>query len=139
MTLPGCDASSVDEHNPDVMQKPDRIFGVLPNYTTVEKGNTVQPITAKLAFTTAAKNSFDVYVFPFIGVVAALGAGQGAGAYDRRYVTALADNTIGNFMTTAIVPSALHLSALVLGASSWLAQGTGATGGQARASFGSSS
>jgi hypothetical protein len=100
--------STVDEHEPNGTQKPDRVFGVLPNYTTVEKGNAVQPITMKLAFTMAAKNSFDVYVFPFVGVVTALGVGQGGGTYERRYVTALADNTIGNFMTTAILPSALH-------------------------------
>jgi len=47
-------------------------------------------------------------VFPFVGVVAALGVGQGTTNYPRRYATALADNSIGNFMTTAVLPSLLH-------------------------------
>ena len=56
----------------------------------------------------AALNSFDPYVFPFVGVVAALGVGQGTTNYTRRYATALADNSIGNFMTSAVLPSLLH-------------------------------
>jgi hypothetical protein len=46
-------------------QAPDRIFGVLANYTTVEDPNAVTPITTKARFRMAALNSFDPYVFPF--------------------------------------------------------------------------
>jgi hypothetical protein len=88
--------------------KPDRVFGVLPNYSTVEGQRQVPPITARRAFTMAGLNSFDPYVFPFVGVVAALGVGQGTTSYTRRYATAMADNSIGNFMTTAVLPSLLH-------------------------------
>ena len=54
----------------------------------------------------AALNSFDPYVFPFVGFVAALPGGSAS--YPERYGTALADNTIGNFLTTAIVPTVLR-------------------------------
>jgi len=92
----------------DKRDKPDRVFGVLPNYSTVEGNRQVPPITAGQAFHMAALNSFDPYVFPFVGVVAALGVGEGTTSYTRRYATALADNSIGNFMTSAVLPSLLH-------------------------------
>jgi hypothetical protein len=92
----------------DQRHKPERVFGVLPNYSTVEGHRQVPPITTRAAFTMAGLNSFDPYVFPFVGVVAALGVGQGTTSYTRRYATAMADNSIGNFMTTAVLPSLLH-------------------------------
>ena len=99
------DDKAADDDKPD---KPDRVFGVLPNYSTVEGNHQAPPITARRAFQMAALNSFDPYVFPFVGVVAALGVGQGTTNYTRRYATALADNSIGNFMTSAVLPSLLH-------------------------------
>jgi hypothetical protein len=54
----------------------------------------------------AALNTFDPYVFPFVGVVA--GLNRGTGSYTDHYATSLADNSIGNFMTSAILPTALH-------------------------------
>jgi hypothetical protein len=88
--------------------KPDRMFGVLPNYSTVEGAHQVSPITTKQAFMMAAQNTFDPYVYPFVGVVAALGVGQTTIKFPRRYATAMTDNVIGNFMTTAVLPSLLH-------------------------------
>ncbi len=94
-------------------QPPDRIFGVLPNFTTVEDFKSVPPITNKATFRMAAQNSFDPYVFPFVGVVAAVAQtqnqekswGQGGAGYGRRFAAALADNSIGSFLTTAIAPT----------------------------------
>jgi hypothetical protein len=91
----------------DTAKVGDRIFGVLPNYTTVEGAKEIQPASVKQKFRMAEQNSFDPYVFPFVGIVAGLGAGQGAVGYGRRYGMALADNSIGNFLTTAALPSAL--------------------------------
>jgi hypothetical protein len=48
------------------------VFGVLPNYGTVEDGTTVSAITTKETFRMPALNAFDPYVFPFVGVIAAL-------------------------------------------------------------------
>jgi hypothetical protein len=92
----------------DSKTRPDRVFGVLPNYTSVDPSMQAPRITTTDAYRMAAANSFDPYVFPFIGIVTAMGVGQGSGSYLRRYPTALADNTIGNFMTTAVLPSLLH-------------------------------
>jgi hypothetical protein len=104
---PGGDGTVSDDKD-DKGDKPNRVFGVLPNYSTVEGHRQVPPITTRRAFTMAGLNSFDPYVFPFVGVVAALGVGQGTTSYTRRYATAMADNSIGNFMTTAVLPSLLH-------------------------------
>jgi hypothetical protein len=84
-----------------------RMFGVLPNYTTVEEGRAAQPLTITQTFKMAARGSFDPYVFPFVGVVA--GVNQSSNKpYAQRYAIALADNSIGNFLTTAIMPSVTH-------------------------------
>jgi len=95
--------------------RPDRVFGVLPNYGTVEDGTTVSALTTRETFRIAALNSFDPYVFPFVGVIAALAQieneepslGRGPGAYVARYATALADSDISSFLTSAIVPTLL--------------------------------
>jgi hypothetical protein len=86
----------------------ERMFGVLPNYTTVEGATQYQPVSAMKKFHMAEQNSFDPYVFPFVGVVAGIGAGQKGLGFGRRYAMALADNSIGNYLTTAVLPSALH-------------------------------
>src|SRR5579872_3379856 len=72
---------------------PDRIFGVLPNFTTVEDPDGVPPMTTPAGFRMAAQNSFDPYVFPFVGAIAALAQaeshdkpwGGGAAGYARRF------------------------------------------------------
>src|SRR5207253_8616670 len=84
---------------------PDRILGVLPNYTTVEDGAAFQAITIRQMFQMAAMGSFDPYVFPFVALVAELGPGREGAGFATRYQMTLADNSIGNFLTTAIVPS----------------------------------
>ncbi len=81
---------------------------MLPNYTTVEGATEIRPPSVKEKFHMAEENSFDPYVFAIVGIDAAIGAGQGSVGYDRRYGMALADNSIGNFMTTAVLPSALR-------------------------------
>jgi hypothetical protein len=90
-----------------------RMFGVLPNYTTVEKEDEAPPVTTKQTFRMAALSSFDPVVYPFVALTAEVSQlehqeaswGGGPKAYAKRYATAFADNTIGNFMTTAIVPA----------------------------------
>jgi hypothetical protein len=99
---------SSDEASPVVRPtSPDRIFGVLPNYLTVEGADNLQPITTTQTFQMTARSSFDPYVFAFIGVTASLGPG-GAASYGTRYAKALADNSIGNFMTSAVLPAVFH-------------------------------
>ena len=82
------------------------MFGVLPNYATVEEGETAASITTPQTFQMAARGSFDPYVFPFVGVVSAMKHAPGQ-SYAQRYMTSLADNSIGNFLTTAVMPLAM--------------------------------
>jgi hypothetical protein len=82
------------------------MFGVLPNYTTVEEGDIAPRISTKQTFRMATLGSFDPYVFPFVGVVSAMNHAPGQ-SYAQRYMTSLADNSIGNYLTTAVMPLAM--------------------------------
>ncbi len=82
----------------------DRIFGVLPNYTTVDSTFALRETTRE-SFHLASLSTFDPVVFPFIGATVAIGQGPSGRSYGARYATVFADNAIGNFMTTAVVPS----------------------------------
>jgi hypothetical protein len=93
-----------------------RIFGVLPNYSTVERNTNVPQITTKSTFQMFALGTFDPYVFPFVAFTAGLAQlehdepswGRGIGSYGKRYAMAFSDNAIGNLMTTAVAPTLLH-------------------------------
>lgn len=87
-----------------------RIFGVMPNFTTVENGEAVPPIDAHQKFRMASLNTFDPFVYPFVGFMALTSRsyGAGAGGYVKQYAASLTDNISGNFMTTAVLPSLLH-------------------------------
>ena len=82
----------------------DRIFGMLPNNTTFETTQ-VPRQTTREAFKVVALDTFDPVVYPFIGLTTAMGSGSSDMTYTHRYAVAFADNAIGNFMTTAVVPS----------------------------------
>ena len=100
---PGDDSTA--PHTPPA-PKSDHMFGVLPNYTTVEDGTIAPRLTTRQTFQMAALGSFDPYVFPFAGVVTAINHAPGQ-SYPQRYATSLADNAIGNFLTTAVTPLVL--------------------------------
>lgn len=95
---------------------PNRIFGVLPNYTSVDKCTAFVPLTTKATFVMTAQGAFDKVVFPFTAITAAFSQlqdqsssyGQGWVGYAKRYGTSFADNTLATFTTTAILPTALH-------------------------------
>ena len=103
------------DHNSKGEDK-NRIFGVLPNYSTVERHTNVPPLTTKSTFKMFALGSFDPYVFPFVAFTAGIAQldndepswGPGVGAFGKRYATAFSDNAIGNFMTSAVAPTLLH-------------------------------
>ncbi len=94
-----------------------RIFGVLPNYKTVDKMTVAyQPISTHAKFTIATKDSFDWPEFLVAGAMSGLNQitgqdpewGQGVKGYSERYAASIADQTIGNYLTEAILPSVLH-------------------------------
>lgn len=95
----------------------DRIFGVMPNFLTVEDPEQkVVPLTVKQKFELFAKETFD----PFTVVSSAAGAalsqidndnpkyGHGAGPYAQRVGAAVADVTTQNFFSDAVLASLLH-------------------------------
>lgn len=98
------------------MEAGKRIFGVLPNYKTVEKMTAYQPISTRTKFMIASKDSFDWPEFFVAGALSGLNQlsgqnpewGQGVKGYAKRYGASLADQTVSNFLTEAILPSALH-------------------------------
>ncbi|MEO8482755.1 MAG: hypothetical protein ABI634_11130 [Acidobacteriota bacterium] len=108
-------ASSSSHDSTDPTKSADRIFGVLPNYTTVEGSARVKPITSGQSFKMAALDSFDPFVYPLFGFVAVVGQaqnqppewGRGWHGYSRRYGAAFADNTVCSLVTTGLMPSLL--------------------------------
>jgi len=94
---------------PAVAEEHGRLFGVLPNYTTVDgrpdddgSGARTPAVTRTHLFKLASESTFDPVVYPYVGFITALG---GDHDYRKRYMEAFADNSAGNFMTTAVVPS----------------------------------
>jgi hypothetical protein len=94
----------------------DRIFEVLPNYGTVERGGALPPLTAGQKFRLATAGNFDWGSYPFNALLAAIAQannnpaswGQGWSAYGKRYSASFADNGIGTYMTTAVFPTLLR-------------------------------
>jgi hypothetical protein len=94
----------------------DRIFEVLPNYGTVENANEIPPLTSGQKFRLATAGVFDWGAYPFNGALSAIAQakndpkewGQGWDAYGKRFGESFADNSIGTYMTTAILPCLLH-------------------------------
>lgn len=87
---------------------PGRIFGLLPNHASVDGGMSLVPFTTGETFRMAALDSFDPVIFPMVGVATALNRRMAGASYGARYATALADNSIGNFMTSAVMPALFH-------------------------------
>jgi hypothetical protein len=93
-----------------------RMFGVLPNYKTVDRMTAYEPISTRAKFIIATKDSFDWPVLFVAGATSGLNQwteqneewGQGVKGFAKRYTASLADLVISNYLTEAIIPSALH-------------------------------
>jgi hypothetical protein len=95
----------------------DRIFGVIPNYLTVEHPEpNVPPLTVKQKFALFAKETFDPFTFGASAAGAGISQinndnpkyGYGAGAYADRFGAAVADVTTQNFFSDAVLASWWH-------------------------------
>jgi hypothetical protein len=97
-------------------KKNDRIFGVIPNYSTVEGARDITPISAKTKFKLAAEGSFDPYEFAVNFLTAAKDQaenndsawGQGWVAYAKRYGADFANQVTENVMAGGVYPSLLR-------------------------------
>jgi hypothetical protein len=93
-----------------------RVFGVLPNYRTADGTVPYMPISWKLKFKIAEKDTFDWPSYILGGAFAGISQldnsnpsfGQGMKGYGKRYAASVADQDIGNFMTEAILPTLFH-------------------------------
>jgi hypothetical protein len=99
---------------PDGRRSKNHIFWIIPNYRSEEAGN-AKPLTPGEKFKLAFQDSFDPTAFLVAGVFAGTSMAQRQYAFDdgvagfaQYYGTAFADQTIGNFMTEALFPIALH-------------------------------
>lgn len=61
-------------------QKNDRLFGVLPNYLTVENSGSVPPLSTGTKYKLVASGSFDPAEFAFVGFVALIGQASNSDA-----------------------------------------------------------
>jgi hypothetical protein len=94
----------------------DRLFFTLPNFLTLENAGQVPPLTSKQKYAVVVRGSFDYVQYPWYAFLSGIsqaensepGYGQGWEGYGKRFGAALADGTIENFMTGAILPSVLH-------------------------------
>lgn len=94
----------------------DRLFFALPNFLTLENAGNVPPLSSGQKFHIVFRSSFDYVQFGWYAFLAGIsqaensepGYGQGWEGYGKRYGAAMADGTIENFMTSAVLPSMLH-------------------------------
>ena len=91
------------------------ILWVIPNYREDEGGAEFKPLTPKQKLKLAFDDSFDPTAFLVAGVFAAdsmaqkqYAFGQGAQGFAKYYGGAFADQAIGNMMSEALFPIALH-------------------------------
>lgn len=109
-------AQTADGAQPNDDNSNSRIFGVIPNFRTSPTLVNYMPLDASTKFHLAREDAFDRGTFILAGLFAgqaqwtqtAPSFGHGASAYGRYYSAALADLIVGDFMTEAIYPVALH-------------------------------
>lgn len=109
-------ANKDDKDTSTNTQKKDRLFGVLPNYLTVENARNIPPLPTATKYKLVVKGSFDPAEFAFVGFVALIGQaensdppyGQGMSGYGKRYGANFANQAIGNFMVEAVFRSLIH-------------------------------
>ena len=112
---PPADKAQAPPDNTEATSK-DRLFFTLPNFLTLENANQVKPLTVRQKYGVVVRSSFDYVQYPWYGFLAGIsqaqnseaGYGQGAEGYAKRFGSAMADGTIENFMTSAVLPSLLH-------------------------------
>jgi len=100
----------------DSDQEPKRIFGIIPNYRTFPTLDDYQPIPAKEKWSVATQDAFDRGTFVLGALFAAQGQlaesnpsfGHGFSGYGKYFAASTADFIIGDFMTEAVFPAALH-------------------------------
>jgi hypothetical protein len=92
------------------------VFGVLPNFRTVNESEVKGPLTAGQKLSIARKDSFDVPLVLLAAALAGIGQwadqnpsfGQGMVGFSKRMATGYADQALGNMMTEGLFAAALR-------------------------------
>jgi len=102
--------------SPSTSSPDKRVFGVLPNYRTVDQNGEYQSITARQKLTIATKDTVDYPLILLGGGFAALGQltdqhpnlGEGLKGFSLRWATSYSDQAMGNMMTEGFLPILFH-------------------------------
>ena len=94
----------------------DRLFFTLPNYFTLEDAPDAPPLSVGDKFKCTARGAFDPMQFGFVAIQTGISDaeghdrayGGGMEGYAKRLSVRFADGVVENFMTRAVLPSALH-------------------------------
>ena len=92
------------------------IFWIVPNYRADENTGRITPLTPHQKLKVAFSDSFDPSAFLIAGIFSGMSMaqrqyphfGQGMAGFGKYYGGAFADQAVGNFMTEALFPIALH-------------------------------
>jgi len=109
---PSSPKQSDQQHEPSK----NHIFWIIPNYRSDENPADIKPLRPREKMKVAIDDSFDPSAFLVAGVFAGLSRAQnqypsfgtGALGFGKYYAGAFADQAVGNFMTEALFPIALH-------------------------------
>jgi hypothetical protein len=92
-----------------------RLFGVIPNYRTVDASIPFEPLPAKRKLNIARHDSFDWPSYVFAAGLAFVmpgskddSYGTGFTGYANRYVRSASDQIVGNMLSEGFVPALLH-------------------------------
>jgi hypothetical protein len=93
-----------------------RIVGLVPNFQAVSADVVLPPLTTRQKFELATRSSFDYSAFAFAGLQSAIEQASntypefqgGEAGFARYYWHTFADQTVGNYLTGAILPSLTH-------------------------------
>ena len=93
-----------------------RVFGVLPNYRTVDPNGEYQPIAPRQKLTIATKDTVDYPLILLGGGFAGLSQltdqhsnfGEGLKGFSLRWATAYSDQAAGNLLTEGFLPILFH-------------------------------
>lgn len=93
----------------------DRLFYTLPNFLSVPNAP-LAPLTPAEKFKVVTRGAFDPVEFAWYAALAGIGQaensesgyGQGAAGYGKRFGATVADGTIENYMTGAVLPTLLR-------------------------------
>jgi len=109
------DPASIVRQHPEHRASQNHIFWVIPNYREDENAENIKPLTPRQKLKIAIDDSFDPSAFLVAGVFAGSSMaqrqyafGQGMEGFAKYYGGAFADQAIGNMMTEALFPIALH-------------------------------